>query len=163
MKKIAILAAIFGAFVFTTSCKKVEEPTAVDVIESAGTATISGFAYADLDDDNSPDPEFAPAGTKVFIVIDPMDFPGASVNMNNPNLLVYTATVGADGKWTATVKAPKTPILATITADPFRADYTDINGDSEDDVIFTLDLDPDDSRIAVWEGNNTFFDLWWAQ
>jgi hypothetical protein len=160
MKKIAILAAVFGAFVFTTSCKKVEEPTAVNVIESAGTATISGFAYADLDDDNSPEAEFAPAGTKVFIVIDPMDFPGASVSMNNSNLLVYTATVGADGKWTATVKAPKTPIAATITADPFRADYTDINGDSEDDVIFTHD-GPDNT--AVWAGNNSFVDLVWLQ
>jgi hypothetical protein len=160
MKKIAILAVVFGAFVFTTSCKKVEEPTAVNVIESAGTATISGYAYADLDDDNSPEAEFAKAGTKVFIVINPNDFPGTSVTQNNDNLLVYTATVGADGKWSATVKAPKTPITATITADPFRATYTDFNGDDEDDVIFSLDNGDD---VAVWEGNNTFFDLWWVQ
>jgi hypothetical protein len=160
MKKIAILAVVFGAFVFTTSCKKVEEPTAVNVIESAGTASISGYAYADLDDDNSPEAEFAPAGTKVFIVIDPMDFPGASVNMNNNNLLVYTATVGADGKWSATVKAPKTPINATITADPFREDYTDFSGDTEDDVIFTHD---GPNGTAVWEGNASFVDLWWLQ
>lgn len=158
MKNIAILAVLFGAFIFTTSCKKIAEPTAVDVIESAGTAIISGFAYADLDDDNSPEPEFAPVGTKVFIVIDPMDFPGASVNMNNNNLLVYTATVGADGRWSATVKAPKTPIGATITADPFRDTYTDLNGDDEDDIIFTHD-GPDGAD--VWEGNTTLVDLWW--
>lgn len=160
MKKIAILAVVFGAFIFTTSCKKVEEPTAVNVIESAGTATISGYAYADLDDDNSPDAEFAKAGTKVFIAINPNDFPGSSVTLNNDNLLVYTATVGADGKWSATVKAPKTPIDATITADPFRARYIDFNGDSEEDVIFSLD-NPD--VVSVWEGNNTFYDLWWVQ
>lgn len=160
MKKIAILAVVFGAFVFTTSCKKVEDPTAVDVIESAGTATISGYAYADLDDDNSPEAEFAPAGTKVFIVIDPNDFPGTSVSQNNPNLLVYTATVGADGKWSATVKAPKTPIAATVTADPFRFDYIDFNGDRTDDVIFTFD---GPAGTAVWAGNNSYVDLWWQQ
>lgn len=160
MKKIAILAAVFGTFVFTTSCKKVEDPTAVNLIESASTATISGFAYADLDDDNSPEAEFAKAGTKVFIVINPNDFPGASVSLNNDNLLVYTATVGADGKWSATVKAPKTPISATITADPFRARYIDFNGDSEEDVIFSLD---NGDNVAVWEGNNTFYDLEWVQ
>lgn len=157
MKKFAILAAIFGAFVFTTSCKKVAEPTAVDVIESAGTATISGYAYADRDDDNSPEPEFAPAGTKVFIVINPNDFPGASTYANNPNLLVYTATVGADGTWSATVKAPKTPIAATITADPFRATYTDFAGDDTDDLIWTSN----GAGAAVWEGNTTLVDLWW--
>lgn len=162
MKKFAILAAIFGAFVFTTSCKKIAEPTAVDVIESAGTAIISGYAYADIDDEGTSagEAEFAPAGTKVFIVINPNDFPGASTYNNNPNQLVYTATVGADGKWSATVKAPKTPIAATITADPFRTTYTDFAGDDEDNVIFTHD---GPNGAAVWEGNTTLVDLWWLQ
>jgi hypothetical protein len=159
MKNIAILAVLFGAFIFTTSCKKIAEPTAVDVIESAGTATISGYAYADLDDDDSPEPEFAPAGTKVFIVINPNDFPGASTYNNNPNQLVYTATVGADGRWSATVKAPKTPIGATIVADPFRADYTDFAGDDTEDLIW----ESAGANVSVWEGNLTLVDLWWNQ
>jgi hypothetical protein len=161
MKNIAILAVIFGAFVFTTSCKKIEEPTAVNVIESAGTATIKGYAYADLDDEGTSagEPEFAPTGTKVFIVINPNDFPGASTYNSNLNQLVYTATVGANGMWEATVKAPKTPINATITADPFRKDYIDSNGDITADVIWTITTE----SAAVWEGNLTLVDLWWNQ
>ena len=161
MKNIAILAVLFGAFIFTTSCKKIAEPTAVDVIESAGTATISGYAYADLNDEGSSfgKPEFAPAGTKIFIVINPSDFPGASTYNMNPNQLVYTATVGADGKWSATVKAPKTPILAAIVADPFRASYTDGAGDVTTNLIW----ESNGANAAVWEGNLTLVDLWWNQ
>ncbi len=159
MKNIAILAVIFGAFVFTTSCKKIEEPTAVNVIESAGTATIKGYAYADLDDEGTSlgEPEFAPTGTKVFIVINPNDFPGASTYNSNLNQLVYTATVGANGMWEATVKAPKTPIGATVATDPFRATYTDFSGNSTDNLIWTSN----GANAAVWEGNLTLVDLWW--
>lgn len=159
MKNIAILAVIFGAFIFTTSCKKIEAPTAVDVIESAGTATISGYAWADYDQENETTftPEFAPAGTKVFIVISPNDFPGATTYNNNPNQLVYTATVGADGKWSATVKAPKTPIMATITTDPFRKTFTDFVGDETENLIW----ENSGASAMVWEGNMTLVDLTW--
>lgn len=157
MRNIAILAVIFGAFIFTTSCKKVAEPTSVDVIESAGTAVISGYAYADLDDDNSPEAEFAPAGTKIFVVINPNDFPGASTYANNPNQLVYSTTVGADGKWSVTVKAPKAGIQADIYTDPFRETYTDWAGNDTDDLIW----ESNGASAMVWEGNTTLVDLWW--
>lgn len=156
MKNIAILAVIFGAFIFTTSCKKIVEPTALNVIENAGTATISGIAYADLDDQDA-EAEFAPTGTKVTVAIDQNDFPGASTYNNNPNLLLYTTTVGANGAWTVTVKAPKTPIAATIILDPFRATYTDFGGNDTDDLIWSTN----DQSVAVWEGNTSLVDFWY--
>jgi hypothetical protein len=130
MKNIAILAVIFGAFVFTTSCKKIEEPTAVNVIESAGTATISGIAYADLDD-TDPEDEFAPSGTKLLITVNQNQFPGATTYANNGNKLMYTATVGAQGAWSVTVKAPKTAITAVVWPQDFREDYKDANDDTQ--------------------------------
>jgi hypothetical protein len=156
MKNIAILAVIFGAFIFTTSCKKIVEPTALNVIENAGTATISGIAYADLDDQDA-EPEFAPTGTKVTVAIDQNDFPGASTYNNNPNMLLYTTTVGANGAWTITVKAPKTPINAMVILDPFRATYTDFSGDDTDDLIWSTS----DETVAVWEGNTSLVDFWY--
>lgn len=156
MRNIAFLALIFGAFIFTTSCKKIVEPTALNVIENAGSATISGIAYADLDDQDA-EPEFAPTGTKVTVAIDQNDFPGASTYNNNPNLLLYTTTVGANGAWSVTVKAPKTPIAATIILDPFRATYTDFGGNDTDDLIWSTG----DQSVAVWEGNTSLVDFWY--
>lgn len=156
MKKVAILAFAFGAFVFTTSCKKIENPAPLNVIENAGTATISGIAYADLDDQDA-EPEYAPTGTKVTVAIDQNDFPGASTYGNNPNLLLYTTTVGANGAFSLTVKAPKTPIAATVVLDPFRATYTDGGGNDTDDLIWSTG----DQQVAVWEGNTSLVDFWY--
>jgi hypothetical protein len=156
MKNFAILAAILGAFVFTTSCKKIVEPTALDVIANAGTATISGIAYANLDDQDA-EAEFAPSGTKITVAIDPSDFPGASTYYTNPNMLIYTATVGTNGAWTVTVKAPKTPISAMISVDPFRATYTDALGNDTDDLIWSSGA----QYASVWEGNTSLVDFWY--
>jgi hypothetical protein len=158
MRNIAFLALIFGAFIFTTSCKKIEEPTALNVIENAGTATINGVAFADTDLGEAGS-EFAKAGTKLTIVINPASFPGATTYTGNNNQLLYTTTVGADGKWSVTVKAPKTPITANIASDNFRQDR--INSATtpttviSEDKIWSLQLTP----VTVWEGNTTEIDI----
>lgn len=157
MKNIAILAVIFGAFVFTTSCKKIEAPTAVNVIESAGTATISGIAYADMDD-TDPEDEFAPSGTKLLITVDQNQFPGASTYANNDNKLMYTATVGAAGAWSVTVKAPKTAITAVVWPQDFRSNYEDFAGDTQSAEFY---YDGASFNVTVVDGSAPIQDFWY--
>jgi hypothetical protein len=154
MRNIAFLALIFGAFIFTTSCKKIEEPTALNVIENAGTATINGVAFANSDL-GEPGNEFAKAGTKLTVVINPASFPGATTYTGNNNLLVYTTTVGANGQWSVTVKAPKAQINATIASDDYRQDLintaTTPTTILQENKIWTLNA----TNVTVWEGNTT--------
>jgi len=161
MRNIAFLALIFGAFIFTTSCKKIEEPTALNVIENAGTATINGVAYANSDL-GEPGSEFAKAGTKLTIVINPADFPGATTYTGNGNLLLYTTTVGANGAWSITVKAPKTPITASIASDEYRQDL--INTATTPTTILTEDKIwslPGGNTVSVWDGNTSEIDIFY--
>jgi hypothetical protein len=177
MKKIAILSAVFSALFVFPSCEKVEEPVAVNVIESAGTATISGFAYADLStnfsdtlvlDDNDPFNdflpvlEFAPAGTKLYVVINPNSFPGASTYEGNEEKLIYTATVGTDGKWSTTIKAPKKPVTATISADPFRVNFVNYVDTIEVKNAIYNAIDNNRS-VSVWSGNVSLEDFYWTR
>jgi hypothetical protein len=155
MKNLAIVALLFSAFVLTmSSCKKVEAPTAVDVMTSAGNATISGIAYAVLDESNA-DAEYAPAGTSIIVEVDPQDFPGVSTQSNNDNKMFYTATVGANGAWSVSVPAPKDPITVTVRPQDFRATYTDVLGNDLDDQIFS----EGNVNVTVFEGASELVDL----
>jgi hypothetical protein len=155
MKKFAFLALTLSVFAAFTSCKKIEEPSTVNLINSAGTAVIKGIAYAETDESNAAR-EYAPVGTKLTIVLDPNDFPGISTSMNNDNLLLYQTTVGTNGAWEVTVKAPKAPINASIAADNFRADFTNFLGNTIEDQIWTLD---GPYSVMVWDANTTIIDL----
>lgn len=155
MKNLAIVALLFSAFVLTmSSCKKVEAPTAVDIMTTAGNATISGIAYAVIDESNSTN-EYAPAGTNIIVEVDPQDFPGVSSQNNNDNKMFYTATVGANGAWTVSVPAPKDPTTVTIYPQDFRADYTDFAGDVEDDQLF----EDGSANVTVFEGASVLVDF----
>jgi len=158
MKNLAIVALLFSAFVLTmSSCKKVEAPTAVDLMTAAGNATISGIAYADLDDSDSDD-EYAPAGTTLIVEVDPQDFPGVSSQNNNDNKMFYTATVGANGAWTVSVPAPKDPISVIVRPQDFRSDFINFLGDTVADQIF----EDGSSSVTVFEGASVLIDFWYS-
>jgi hypothetical protein len=157
MKNLAIVALLFSAFVLTmSSCKKVEAPTSVDIIANAGTATISGIVYADKDDSNAAD-EFA-SGAILLIEVDPNDFPAVSTSNYNNNMLFYSATVGNDGTWTATIPAPKTPISITVHPQDFRSNYIDASGDTESAEFY---YDNASFNMTVVEGATPIRDFWY--
>jgi hypothetical protein len=164
MRNLAILTLIMGVFVFASSCKKIAEPTSVDVVEAAGTATIHGIAYAQIIDTfetvNFTNPaEYAPSGTVIVVEINRNDFPGASTHGNVNNMLVYTTTVGANGAWTIDVKAPKTPISATIRPDDFYATY--VTGSCATCSDPNTEFNAGTYNATIVEGNSTIVDVWY--
>lgn len=155
MKNLAIVTLILGVFIFaTSSCKKVEEPTALDVVAAAGTATIKGVAYATLDETET-DQQYAPSGTKIIIELNANDFPGASTYGANSNMLLYTATVGAAGVYSVSVAAPKTAVTATIRPDDFSATYTDIFDEDWANTPFSAGT----YSATVIDGSTTVVDI----
>lgn len=166
MKNLAILTLVLGVFIFaTSSCKKISEPNAVNVIENAGTATIKGFAYAQIVDtvettNFTNAQEFAPAGTKIIVKVSQNQFPGVSTYGSNSNELVYETTVGADGKWSVDVKAPKTAITATVYPQDFYA--TLVTGScstcSDPNTVYS----ESNYSVSVIEGSAYILDLYYA-
>lgn len=158
MKNLAIFTLILGVFVFaTSSCKKVAEPVALNVIENAGMATISGIAYAPVNDTTSAD-TYAPSGTTLMVEVDPSDFPGVSTYGNNSNMLYYSTTVGANGAWTIQVPAPKTSAWVYVYPQDFRSNYIDGAGDTESAEFY---YDGAYFSVNVMEGASVIEDFWY--
>ncbi|WCL82567.1 hypothetical protein PPO43_05575 [Saprospira sp. CCB-QB6] len=133
MKNLAVVTFILAVFAFSiTSCKKVDDPQAVTVMENAGEATISGIVYADLNDTLPNSIEYAPAGTQLLVRVDPNQFPEVSVlNSASTDYMYVPAEVGANGTYSVKVKAPKNGGTVRIYPPEFRANYIDGAGDTE--------------------------------
>lgn len=144
MKKVLLPIAIIalGAVVTISSCKKeeVEDPVITY-------ATISGMAYANLDETNdtldngsfSTQNEFATEGTKVIAVVNPMDYtnnPDATVNYEQ---VTYEAMVGSDGSYSFQVEAYSNDATVTIQFSDFAYDTQVYGLDADNNVIKTTE------------------------
>jgi hypothetical protein len=164
MKNLAIVTLVLGVFIFAaSSCKKVAEPVALNVIENAGMATIKGIAYAPVNDTTSAD-TYAPSGTVLLITVDQNQFPGVSTYGNNSHKLTYTTTVGAAGAWTIDVPAPKTAISVVVWPQDFRANYIDGAGDTDSAEFYYEDGTTSAVTITIGgviEGASIIRDFWY--
>jgi hypothetical protein len=107
MKTSKMIILFFAvASMLMTSCKKEEEAKPASSMKKA---TITGHVYADLDM-TEPGDEMAPAGTKIFAIINTAQF----LLDPDPNVIYpfkyYEATVGTDGKYTLTFDVGNMPI-----------------------------------------------------
>jgi hypothetical protein len=156
-KFFAVLA--IGAVAFV-SCKK-DEPVAP---AEPGMATVQGTLWADLDTWNDTNqsggyqhhPEYAPAGTKVTIIVDSYDLdptPDPSFDYQD---LKFTTTVGTNGAYSITdVPCYNTPIDAKIYFNDFTADqvWGPLSADKTH-TVFTLGW----NWVTIYDGAVVVYD-----
>jgi|GEM_PF-6392448 len=161
MKNLAVVTFILAVFAFSiTSCKKVDDPQAVTVMENANEATISGIVYASLNDTTSAD-TYAPAGTQLLVRVDPNQFPEVSVlNSASTDYMYVPAEVGANGTYSVKVKAPKNGGTVRIYPPEFRANYIDGSGDTESGEFYYSGTY---LTVSVFEGATVIQDFSYAR
>ncbi|EJF53664.1 hypothetical protein SapgrDRAFT_1973 [Saprospira grandis DSM 2844] len=160
MKNLAVVTFILAVFAFSiTSCKKVDDPQAVTVMENPGMATISGIVYAPVNDTTSAD-TYAPSGTELIVRVDPDDFPNVSVLNNGSEYMYYPVTVGANGTYSIDVPAPKTAASVRIYPQDFRANYIDGAGDTENAEFYYSGAY---LTVSVFEGATVIQDFSYAR
>ena len=151
MRTITSLFALTLVVLFASSCKKIENPTPIDVIENAGSATITGYAYCQSDLTNAGQ-ELA-NGAKIIVTIDPTQFPGS--NHTSGTLLRYETTVDADGMWSITVPAPDKLINATVWPQEFRRNLIVNANTTLQNEIF----DANSINVTIINGKTDYLDI----
>ncbi len=114
-----------------SSCVKYEQSTPFTISDSL-TATVTGYAYAQLDLSDG-DAETAPSGTKIYIQIDNDEYID-----NTEGSKIYTTTVGSDGKYTFTIPTTSEGVMFKIFADDFEYDQIQFDGSTTERTIFSL-------------------------
>lgn len=159
MKRNIFAALAIGAIAFV-SCKK-EEPVAP---AEPGTATVQGTLWADLDtwnDTNSSggyqhNPEYAPAGTKVTIIVDSYDLDPTPDPSYTYQELKFTGVVDNNGNYSIpNVPCYNTPIDAKIYFNDFSYDqvWGPLAGDNTH-TVYTLGWD----WVTIYDGAIVIYD-----
>jgi hypothetical protein len=115
-----------SAMIFT-GCKKDEEKSSPATIDLSKSATLTGLVWANLslyNDTAGLKLEAAPQGTKIQFQIDASQFPLDPTGTYDD--MIYTATVGADGKYTISVPTTNRGINLTIRPVEFTYDQTQV-------------------------------------
>jgi hypothetical protein len=142
---------LLGGLMIASSCKKIENPEAIQVVDESKTATVKGIVYADLIDTNSVD-EFAPVGTTLLVSINSSDFPGSTGSQT----LLYKTTVGANGEYTINVPAPTSAITARVMPQEFRTSRIDWRGTSE-----MTKFEANSFNVSIVQGGTSIHDFWY--
>ncbi len=147
----ASLFLLGGLMIASSSCKKIENPETIQVVDESKTGTIKGIVYADLIDTNSVD-EFAPVGTTVLVSINSSDFPGSTGSQT----LLYKTTVGTNGEYTINVPAPTSTITATVMPQEFRTNRIDWRGMTQ-----STKFEANSFTVSVIQGGTAIQDFWY--
>ena len=154
---IATFTIVALGLVFSvSSCKKIDNPTAIDTIDSSKTATITCVAQAQLIDTfpivggNVTPNEFesVPNGTVVTAWVSSADYPGVGAAGQDLN---WSTTV-TNGSFSFEIPVPDDGITVTVVPQDFRADYITNGPNVDEDEIFaassfTVFLRPDQAEI----------------
>ena len=143
-----LLGLAVAAVVYLSSCK---DDLTNDSFEN-GSATITGVAYANLDLTNDTvngfeiDYEFAPAGTRLYAIINSEDLTQNSSAGVNYGDIIYETEVNGNGQYSITVAANAKTVTVVLTADDFSANQ--IQSVTETESV-TFELGGDDSATVI--------------
>lgn len=149
MKNLKLAFSIIVMALIAFAC---EDEKTNPVVEN-GSATISGIAYADLDEMNNlfsldeENMETAPEGTVLYATFSSEEL--VLVPNNNATYadIIVETTVGADGAYTFTVPANSNTFSVSITSDDFVSEFVDV--DVIADTVITYDKIYTLSEVSV--------------
>lgn len=115
MKKLVLIASFASALIFS-GC---DNENTVNPTVTLGSATVTGIAYADLDETNA-EFEKAPAGTKVYVIVNTRNFvlnPTGGTYADR----YYEGTVDANGKYSIAIETGNRPMTVEVVGADFSA------------------------------------------